>query len=113
MAAVLQSDLDNLVMDALGNAIRREIIAILARGPQAAGGIAAAFDISRPAISRHLRQLQDAGLVAYDPVGNQNIYRLDDRGFETARAWLDRFWPDALQRLKMVAENTYQADTDG
>ncbi len=108
MEPVLAASENDDVMDALGNDVRREIIAILAQGPQPAGAIAAHFAISRPAISKHLRQLKAARLIAVDRHGTRQVYRLDNHGFDTARAWLDQFWPEALQRFRMVAENTYE-----
>ena len=68
--------------------------------------IAEQLPISRPAVSKHLRLLEQAGLVAHVPKGARNIFRLEQKGFEQARAWLDDFWGDALDRFKLVAENT-------
>ncbi|MBT8459167.1 MAG: metalloregulator ArsR/SmtB family transcription factor [Boseongicola sp.] len=93
-------------LDALGNPVRREILRMLADGPRSAGDIAQAFPISRPAISKHLRILNDAEIIAHESVGNKNIYRLNPGGFQEARDWLDSFWDNALQRLAVVAENT-------
>ncbi len=99
----------SVALDALGNQIRREIIAMLANGPLAAGQIAAHFPISRPAVSKHLRLLQDAQMITHDTIGNRNIYRLRQAGFDRARLWLDHFWIDALNRFSLVAENTVTA----
>lgn len=95
-------------LDALGNAVRRDIVRLLATGPHTVGDIAETFPISRPAISKHLRILDNAGIIAHDPDGTRNVYRLDHPGFAVARGWLDQFWDDALNRLKFTAENTLQ-----
>lgn len=93
-------------LDALGNPVRRQIIRILERGPQSVGAIAARLPVSRPAVSKHLRLLEAAELVAHDRDGNRNLFRLEPRGFEAARSWLASFWDDALARFALVAENT-------
>ena len=97
-------------LDALGNPVRRDILRLLANGPCPAGVIAEHFPISRPAISKHLRILKDAGIITQKSVGNKNLYSLNAEGFQTARDWLDSFWDDALHRLAFVAENTKPED---
>ena len=106
MKATLKNTPADDTLDALGNPVRREILRLLAEGPRTAGDIAQAFPISRPAISKHLRILQDAGVITHDSVGTRNLYRLNAGGFDIARNWLDSFWDDALHRLAFVAENT-------
>ena len=100
------------VFDALGNPMRRAIVRLLAPGPQPVGAIAAQLPVSRPAVSKHLRVLQSAELVAYERRGNRNPFRLQPMGFEAARRWLDQFWDVALARFVMVAENTAEAEPD-
>ena len=94
------------ILDALGSPTRRKILGILGEGEKSVGVIAQLLPVSRPAVSRHLRQLQEARLVTYDDLGAHNVYRLDRTGFDAARGWLDRFWDDALSRFALVAENT-------
>jgi len=103
---------DEAVLDALGNATRRELISMLATRPQTVGEVAQKFPISRPAISKHLKVLQDAGLITHQPRGNQNLYQLDPQGFHDARDWLDGFWNSALARFRLAAENTDPKDAD-
>ena len=93
-------------LEALGNSERRRIVQILSEASASVGELAAAFEISRPAISRHLGQLERAGLVAHRTEGTRNIYFLDRAGLEATTAWLNRFWDEAAARLKLVAENT-------
>lgn len=94
------------VFDALGNPVRREIMRLLAPGPRPVGEIAAALPVSRPAVSKHLRILQEAHLVAHEKQGTRNVFRLQRTGFDAAREWLEAFWDDALARFVLVAENT-------
>jgi DNA-binding transcriptional ArsR family regulator len=89
--------------------VRREILRLVAAEPRAVGDIAKALPVSRPAVSKHLRLLEDVGLVAFDVDGKRNVYRVRREGFADARAWLDAFWDDALARFAMVAENTTPA----
>jgi DNA-binding transcriptional ArsR family regulator len=96
----------NLVLDALGNPTRREMLRLLARRELAVGQLAAKLPVSRPAVSKHLQVLEQAGLVMREARGNRNYCRLQSAGFQVARAWLDSFWDDALARYKLVAENT-------
>jgi DNA-binding transcriptional ArsR family regulator len=64
--------------------------------------------ISRPAVSRHLRLLKDAGLVIDRADGSRRLYRLHDEGIETVRAYLEGVWGEAAARFRIVAENTEQ-----
>ena len=93
-------------LDALGNSVRRQILALLAPGPIAVGAIAAQLPVSRPAVSKHLQILENAELVSSERRGNRNLFRLQARGFADARSWLDAYWDEALQRFAMVCENT-------
>lgn len=98
--------------DALGNGVRREILEKLAVGPLSVGEIAADLPVSRPAVSRHLRLLEEADLVETKQEGRRSVVALKRDGFVEASAWLDAFWDDALRRFKLVAENT-EEDRDG
>ena len=62
--------------------------------------------ISRPAVSRHLRLLKDAGLVSDRAEGTRRLYRLHDEGIEAVRAYLSEVWGDAAARFRIAAENT-------
>jgi DNA-binding transcriptional ArsR family regulator len=93
-------------LDALGNAERRKLLEVLAEGPRSVGELAALFPISRPAISRHLAQLERAGLVRHRTQGTRNLYTLDTDGLTETAKWLTGFWDEAAARFKLVAENT-------
>jgi DNA-binding transcriptional ArsR family regulator len=72
---------------ALADATRREIVALLAGGERAAGELADRFPVSRPAISRHLRVLREAGLVRARTEGKRRLYRLDPAPLRDLDAW--------------------------
>ncbi|MEQ1900549.1 MAG: metalloregulator ArsR/SmtB family transcription factor [Devosia sp.] len=98
--------LPDVALDALGNPERRRLVTALAASPQSVGELAEQFDISRPAISRHLATLERAGLVSHHSEGARNIYALDAGGLSETTAWLNMFWDEAATRLKLVADNT-------
>jgi DNA-binding transcriptional ArsR family regulator len=92
--------------DALGDANRRSIVELLGRRDQSVQELADQLPISRPAVSRHLRLLKEAGLVVEEPRGTQRIYRLQEQGVEAVRAYLERVWGEAGARFRLMAENT-------
>ena len=89
--------------DALGNPVRREILRNLQSSPLAVGELAARFPVSRPAISRHLRVLEDAGLVDHRQRGAASIYAIRVQGLAPVREFVDEFWTVALSRLEELA----------
>ncbi|MGH2867402.1 MAG: ArsR/SmtB family transcription factor [Solirubrobacteraceae bacterium] len=89
---------------ALGDGTRREIFELVAARPQSVGELASGLPVSRPAVSQHLKVLKEAGLVRDQPLGNRRIYHLDPTGVGALRAYLDRFWSDALTAFKATAE---------
>jgi DNA-binding transcriptional ArsR family regulator len=98
--------------NALGDPHRRTIVELLGHGGRSVREIADELPISRPAVSRHLRLLEEAGLVVGEPRGTQRIYRLHDEGVAAVREYLSRVWGDAAVRMRMLAENT-TPDEDG
>ena len=95
--------------EALGDANRREILRLLSGGDKAVREIAAALPISRPAVSRHLRLLKDAGMVAEHAQGTRRIYHLQEAGMHAIQAYLERVWGEAAVRFRLLAENTDRA----
>ncbi len=91
-------------LDALGDPTRRLVFMRLRNGPRSVGQIAEGMDVSRPAVSQHLRVLKDARLVVDTAEGTRRMYSLDPRGIEELRRWLDRFWDKALEAFKEEAE---------
>jgi DNA-binding transcriptional ArsR family regulator len=92
--------------DALGDPHRRAIVELLRGGDRSVGELAADLPISRPAVSRHLRLLKEAGLVSHRAEGTRRLYRLHDEGIEAVRAYLEQVWGDAAARFRIAAENT-------
>ena len=91
---------------ALGDPNRRTIVAMLARGARSVREISDEMPISRPAVSRHLRLLREAGLVTVEAQGTRRLYRLDDLGTDAVRAFLEEVWAEAAASVKRAAENT-------
>src|SRR3954471_18362832 len=90
---------------ALGDANGREILRLLSQGDKPVQAIAEAMPISRPAVSRHLRVLKDAGMVAERAEGTRRIYHLRDQGLDAIRTYLERVWGESAARFRLVAEN--------
>ena len=76
----------------------------LARKSLSVGEIAAELPVSRPAVSQHLKILKGAGLVTDIADGARRVYRIDPRGIEAMKNYLDRFWDRALAAFKAAAE---------
>jgi DNA-binding transcriptional ArsR family regulator len=91
-------------LDALSDPTRRRIFEELKTGPRSVGDLAAGLPVSRPAVSQHLRVLEDVGLVTHRRTGTRHLYELDAGGVEVLRAWVDGFWTEALARFKQAAE---------
>ena len=99
-------------LDALGDRTRRTILARLRRGPLPVGELAEGFDISRPAVSQHLRVLEKAKLVVARPVGNRRFYELNPEGFSSMRDYFDEFWGVALISFKRRVEQLASEDKE-
>ena len=93
-------------MDALGDGTRRRILERLRSGPCAVGELAAGLPVSRPAVSQHLRVLEQAGLVSARSEGTRRIYVLDPDGLGALRTYFDEFWNDVLGSFKEAVEGT-------
>jgi DNA-binding transcriptional ArsR family regulator len=99
--------------EALGDANRREILRLLSDGDKPVREIADAMPISRPAVSRHLRLLKDAGLVSEQAQGARRIYHLQEEGMRAVQDYLESVWGDAARRFRLVAENTVDHTGEG
>lgn len=93
--------------EALGDPTRRAILRLLSAGDRPVQEIADELPISRPAVSRHLRLLKDAGLVAERAHGTRRIYHLRGEGLEAIQAYLEGVWGEAAARFRLLAENTH------
>ena len=97
---------------ALGDSNRRAIVALLRGGERSVQGIADSLPISRPAVSRHLRLLKEAGLVADRVDGARHVYRLGQSGLDDILVYLDEMWGEVAARYRFAVENM-QEGRDG
>jgi DNA-binding transcriptional ArsR family regulator len=100
---------------ALADPTRRAVLDLLRRGSQPAGEIAAAFPVSRPAISKHLRLLRRAHLVREHREGRHRVYQLNPEPLRAIDSWLDQyrtFWKMNLTNLKTFVEAEYANETN-
>ncbi|HWM18050.1 MAG TPA: metalloregulator ArsR/SmtB family transcription factor [Ilumatobacteraceae bacterium] len=91
------------VAAAISDPVRRQIMTMLNDRSMGAGAIAARFEISRPAVSRHLRVLRECGLVVDESRGRERLYRLEKGPLAQLEMWLDQFrdpWPGRLDALE-------------
>ncbi len=101
---------------ALADPTRRALVALLADGELAAGELAERFPVSRPAISRHLRVLREAGLVRSRSDGKRRLYALDPRPLREIDAWLAPYrdlWAQRLDALDTEIARGRRARTTG
>jgi DNA-binding transcriptional ArsR family regulator len=92
------------VLDALGDPTRRLVLKRLRNRTRSVREIAEGMEVSRPAVSQHLKVLKAAGLVMVRAEGTRRLYGIDTRGMEVVRGWLDGFWDEALVAFKRAAE---------
>lgn len=91
-------------LDALGDPTRRAVLKRLRAGGRSVAEIAEGMEVSRPAVSQHLKILKAARLVTVHAEGTRRVYAVDTRGIESLRRWLDGFWDQALTAFKVMAE---------
>jgi DNA-binding transcriptional ArsR family regulator len=97
------------ILSALADPTRRDIIDLLHQRPLSAGEVAAQFSVSRPAISRHLRVLREAGLVTVEQTGRERIYRFDPTPLREIDAWLNQYrdlWTSRFDALETEVHRT-------
>jgi len=90
---------------ALGDPTRRAIFERLVDEPRAVGELARELPVSRPAVSQHLKVLKNVGLVVDHQEGTRRVYRVDPAGLAPLRAYLERFWQEAMVAFTQHAEN--------
>jgi DNA-binding transcriptional ArsR family regulator len=91
-------------LDALGDPTRRLIFKRLRSGACSVQEITDGVDVSRPAVSQHLKILKAARLVVSHAEGTRRLYSVDQRGIRALRSWLEGFWDEALAAFKQAAE---------
>ena len=92
------------ILDALGDPTRRAVFRRLRAGARSVSDLARGMDVSRPAVSQHLKVLKTARLVIDRAEGTRRLYAVDTRGIEALRGWLEGFWDEALIAFKKQAE---------
>src|SRR6476469_388760 len=92
------------VTRAIAEPRRREILALVRDRELSAGEIASRFEITRPAVYQHLGVLRDAGLLNERRDGTRRLYRARPEGLVGLRDFINQFWSERLQRLKLAAE---------
>jgi len=92
---------------ALSDPTRREILSLLMGDEMTIAQVADQFDMTRPAVKKHLSRLADAQLISVEPRGRERINRLNPEGFRAVSTWLDlfdRYWDEKLTKLKDTIE---------
>lgn len=91
-------------IQALADPTRRLVFERLRGGPLPVGRVARGLRVTRPAVSQHLRVLERAGLVSAERDGTRRLYKIERRGLEELRRYLDQFWGDVLESFRVEAE---------
>lgn len=89
---------------AIADPTRRRLLELVRDREVPAGELASKFDVSRPAVSRHLRVLRQAGLVHERREGRLRLYRADPAPLAELRDWLEQYWEERLDALRVLAE---------
>ena len=92
-------------LSALADPTREAIVRLLVERERSVGEIAEQLPVSRPAVSKHLRLLEGAGLVSFRSEGTRNVYALQPEALALLRDELDAMWRRALARYALVADN--------
>lgn len=98
------------IFRALADPTRRAILAMLATGERPISDIASEFDMTRPAVAKHLKILKEGDLISVDHAGRERIHKLNPAPLKSASDWLsffDQFWDNRLAQLKDQVENSY------
>jgi len=110
---VNNSILLNLIFGALADPTRRDILAQLAKGSATVGELAEPHQMSLPAVSKHLKVLEAAGLISRTRDGRIHHIGLDAKNLREATEWMEYyriFWDDKLSALKKYLENENKTD---
>jgi DNA-binding transcriptional ArsR family regulator len=92
-----QRDRDlSLLLSALGDPMRQQIVESLRRGPRSVGELADSLPVSRPAVSQHLKVLKSAGIVSESRAGVRHYFSLDATAVEVLRCHFEAMWQDVL-----------------
>jgi DNA-binding transcriptional ArsR family regulator len=94
-------------LDALGDPMRRRMLELVRSGPRPVGELAADLPIGRPAVSKHLRVLEGAGLVRHRSEGTRNLYALAPEGLTGVQQWLVGVWDTTLAAFAQYVDTQY------
>lgn len=94
----------NAVAHAVAEPNRRAILRVIRDQERSVGEIAQHFDVTRPAISQHLKVLHEADLVTVRADGNRRLYRARPEGLAELRTWMEQFWRSSLATLRVEVE---------
>jgi len=97
---------------AIADPTRRAVLEYLAGRPHGVNELVEHFDITRPAISKHLRILREARVVRERRQGRNRIYELNPEGLSALREYFDKFWTEALDAFKRAAEKPKRASSN-
>jgi DNA-binding transcriptional ArsR family regulator len=97
------------LLKAIADPRRQQILRLVWGQERTAGEVAANFDVSRPAVSKHLRILREAGLIEERRSGTQRLYRARQERLADVHGFLESFWDDGLAAVKHSAETDARA----
>ncbi|MED5547901.1 MAG: metalloregulator ArsR/SmtB family transcription factor [Pseudomonadota bacterium] len=98
------------IFRAIADPTRREILALLSEGAMTVGDVAERFDMTRPAVAKHLKVLSDGGLISVEARGRERFNRLNAAPLRQVADWVSRFdafWDDKLNKLKQEVEKEH------
>ncbi|MAC39552.1 MAG: transcriptional regulator [Oceanicaulis sp.] len=98
------------IFRAIADPTRREILALLSEGAMTVGDVADRFDMTRPAVAKHLKVLSDGGLISVEARGRERFNRLNAAPLKQVADWVSRFdafWDDKLNKLKEEVEKEH------
>lgn len=96
------------VFQAIGDPNRRYILELLSKESLPINSLAENFDMSRPAVSKHIKILCDAGFISIEDVGRERYCALNKEGFNEIQKWInyfDKFWITKLKKLETLLDN--------
>jgi DNA-binding transcriptional ArsR family regulator len=102
------------VFAAIGDPTRRQILMLLTAGALSINTLAENFNISRPAVSKHIKLLQQTGLIAINDIGRERFCTLDATGFNEIRDWLEfyeQFWNNKLTKLGQILDENFSTSS--
>ena len=100
------------VFQAIADPVRREIIELLAEQPMSVNSVAERFEVSRPAISKHLKILHECGIIAYDQQGRERLCMIKPKELIPAFMWIDQYrtlWEDRLDSFENYLNKLQQS----